>query len=206
MPQQNPFAAPVVDLVDSPRVALPGFAAGQLRLLGWLTLVSFIGSLALMPLSFTAGWLEHAALLRVADWLGFALVLLGIYLLLRFKALLVARCAARGLDWPVYLTVVTSLAAQLLSMTFAAELTSFGWPLALFIAGLLALGAATLWLGIVLLRVDNVYAGLRPLACLDIAGGSMLLSVLLAALAPLPLLAATFFMMRVFFQAAEQAA
>ncbi|MBN7823530.1 hypothetical protein, partial [Bowmanella yangjiangensis] len=62
----------------------------------------------------------------------------------------------------------------------------------------------TAWLGIRLLKVACPYPALRVMAWLDIVGGVMLASVILALLAVLPLLGAGVALMRVFFSAAAE--
>ena len=83
----------------------------------------------------------------------------------------------------------------------ASRLNLLGW---LSLAGVFVLGCISLWLGICLLRVENVYPSFRLMAWLDIAGGVMLMSLLLAMLAPLPLIGALLAQMLLFFRVAAE--
>lgn len=73
-----------------------------------------------------------------------------------------------------------------------------------YFALLALLGVATLWLGLRLLKQENLYPSLRIMAWLDIAGGAMVVSVLLLVLAMLPLLAATVAMALAYWRAARE--
>ncbi|AXL77753.1 hypothetical protein Y82_3702 [Pseudomonas aeruginosa] len=74
----------------------------------------------------------------------------------------------------------------------------------MYFALLALIGATTLWLGLRLLKQENLYPSLRIMAWLDIAGGAMLASVLLLVLAVLPLLAATVAMALACWRAARE--
>lgn len=204
MLDDNPFATPAVPLIDTPPSELPGWTGSQLRLLGWLSLAAVVGNALLLLLAVTGPWLERPELEALSNWFSLALALLGSYLLLRLRSLAEARFAAQGLARPVWAVVLFSLLFELLVMLIGDEGEALGWPLFATLGGLVLLGALSLWLGIRLLRVENVYPVFRLMAWLDIAGGAMLLLVLPVMLAPLPLLGALICQMLVFFRAASE--
>ena len=138
------------------------------------------------------------------DWLGVALVLLGCYLLLQLKQLAEARFNAQGLQRPVWTMVLFSLLFAGGMLLLGEPSGELDWPLLLSLAGVFVLGCISLWLGICLLRVENVYPSFRLMAWLDIAGGVMLMSLLLAMLAPLPLIGALLAQMLLFFRVAAE--
>ena len=186
MEQNNPYAAPRVALVDEqvPQ-SLPGWTAGRLQLLGWLNLAYLVVTLVVLGLAF------DPELVELGDWLSAVSTLLGCYLALRLKAFLEARFAAHGLTWPVWLTVVLSLALEAVQLYWGdAELTEFSAPSFLYFGLLALLGVVILWTGIVLLKVANPYPSLRLLAWLNVASGVLVASVILMLVGVLPLLAA----------------
>ena len=73
-----------------------------------------------------------------------------------------------------------------------------------YVGVLILLGGATSWLGICLLRVQNVYPIFRVMAWMEVIGGAMLATVLLVLVAIIPLLGGTLTMMLVFFRAAAE--
>jgi hypothetical protein len=201
----NPYAAPQASVVENTALAeLADFSPAYLRRLGWLSLISMIASLVLLLMA-----LQHDALpgegRQLADWLGLALMLLGNYLLLCLKGFAEARFAAAGLAWPVWLMVVSGLLLELLDFIFGAEMfSSFNLPGISYFAVMAAYGLATLWLGVRLLRVENVYPSLRLLAWLDITGGLLMASVVLVLLAIVPLLGSSMALAAVFFRGAQE--
>jgi len=203
---ENPYSTPQVSVVEAvPVPSLSGWSAGQLRLLGWLSLISVFASLVLLLLALEEESVGEQGQ-RLADWLGLALVLLGSYLLLCLKGFAEARFTATGLAWPVWLMVITGLLLELLDFLFGAEMFASLSPQGVTYLILMALyGLATLWLGVRMLRVENVYPAFRLLAWLNIAGGLLMASVVLVLLAILPLLASSLALMLVFWRgAAEQ--
>ena len=200
MDPNNPYAAPQVALVDAQAPqSLPGWSPSQLRLQGWLNLVSLVCTLVGIGLAFVPD------LLALSDWLGAATTLLGCYLVLRLKAFLQARFDARGLDWPVWASVVLGIVLEGVQLYWGdAELTEFNAPSFLYFGLLALLGLVVLWLGIVLLKVENAYPVLRVLAWLEIASGVMVASVVLLVVGVLPLLAAMVATALVFFQGAKE--
>lgn len=206
MDQNNPYAAPQVALVDAlaPRT-LAGWGAGQLQVLGWLSLASVLVTLAALVAGFLSGGEENAVAGKVGDWLSTLSTVLGCYLLLRFRAFLEQRFAAGKLAAPVYLIVLSSLLSEILHWLWGdAIFTSLGWQTAVYTAVLVMMGLTTLWLGIVLLKVRDSYPALRVMAWMEVAGGAMLASVLLVLLAFIPLLAGTVASALVFFRGASE--
>jgi hypothetical protein len=202
MDQHNPYAAPQVPLIDEqvPQ-ALPGWSPGLLRVLGWLCLGGLLGNLVLFGLAFDGQSLDSL----FYDGLSLTLSLLGCYLLLRFKGFAEIRFAAHGLDWPVWLNLVLSLALEALQLSVAEEsLTGFTWQALLYFGGMALFGLLTLWLGVLLLRVENVYPAFRALAWLEIVAGVLLASVILLLVGILPLLGAMLAMALVFFRGARE--
>lgn len=206
MDQNNPYAAPQVALVDTQAARqLPGWAAGHLQLLGWLSLVSLLGTIALLVLTLLAGEDSASTMTRVTQGLGFAVVLLGCYLLLRFRRFAEQRFTATGLALPVWLVVALSLLLESLDLFWGDTVfAALGWQMAAYLGGVALMGVFTVWLGICLLKTPDVYPVYRVMAWLEIAGGVMFISVVLALVAVLPLLGASLCMMLVFFRAAEE--
>lgn len=206
MEQNNPYAAPQVALVDQPkRQPLQGWSAGQLQLLGWLCLVSLLAALVDLVLVFVVDEQADAPLQQGVVALGLVSTLLGMYLLLRFKHFAEQRFDARGLTLPVWLAVFFTLVLEGLDLAFGdTELAQFGWPMFIYFGLLAVLGGVTLWLGIRLLQVRDVYPVFRVMAWMEIVGGGLLATVLLMVLAIVPLVGATLCMMLVFWRGAEE--
>ncbi len=209
MQPDNPYSAPQVDLLDQrPDLALPGWSVRQLQVLGWLALVSVLANALVVGLLLASSRLEaHEAqvLVRYTDWLSLALVLLGCYLLLRFKAFAEARFVARRLHVPIWALVVVTLLLEVVDMLFGEVLFSgFDWQTTGYVVLLCVMGACTTWLGLRLLKIEYPYPALKVMAWLDIVGGLMLTSVLLMLLAIVPLLGAGVTLMLVFFKGAGE--
>ena len=202
---ENPYAAPRVSVVDgAPVPQLAQLRAGHLRLLGWLSLVSVFASLVLLLLALREPDLGEAGK-QLTDWLGLALVLLGNYLLLCLKRFAEARFAAKGMAWPVWLMVVGGLLLELLDFLFGADMFNSFNPQGIgYLVLMVAYGMATVWLGVCLLRVENVYPAFRLMAWLNIAGGLLMASVLLVLLAIVPLLGSSIALSWVFWRAAAE--
>jgi hypothetical protein len=201
MEQNNPYAAPQVALVDeqAPQ-SLPGWSPGKLQLCGWLSLVYLVATLVVLALAFVED------LTRLGDVLGVASTLLGCYLALRLKAFLESRFSARGLAWPVWLSILLSVVLEAINLYWRKDELGMGFtPQAVFYFGLAALlGLVILWLGIMLLKVENPYPVLRVLAWLNIATGVLMASVILFLVGILPLLAAMVAAALVFFLGAQE--
>lgn len=206
MDTNNPYAAPQVALIDeqAPQ-ALSGWSAGQLRLLGWLSLASILSTLVALVAVFLAGDESGTVAEMAGDWLSLFSTVLGCYLLLRLRTFLQQRFAAGGLGVPIGLIVFFSLLSELLDWLWGdAIFTSLGWQTISFFGVLLLLGLATLWLGIALVRIRNPYPALRVMAWLEIAGGAMFASVVLVLVAIIPLLGGSLAMALVFFRGARE--
>lgn len=206
MDQNNPYAAPQVALVDAqgPQT-LTGWSAGQLQVLGWLCLLSIASTLVALVASLLAGDESGSTGEMAGDWLSLFSTVLGCYLLLRLRAFLELRFGARGLLVPIGLIVVFSLLAEALDWLWGESiLSSLGWQTLAFFGVVLLLGLATLWLGIVLMKVENAYPALRVMAWMEIVGGAMFASVILVILAIIPLLGSSLAMALVFFRGARE--
>ncbi|WP_375739596.1 hypothetical protein [Pseudomonas boanensis] len=202
---ENPYAAPQVELVENagPRQML-GWSPEQFRLLGWLSLVSVVGTLVLTGLAAASGAMQSDAMPTSADWLSAALTLLGCYLLIQLKRFAEARFSAVGLGWPVWAVVVASLLVELLDFVLGDASLEPGWSMLLYFGVLALSGALTTWMAVCLLKVQNAYPVFRVMAWLDLAGGILLATVILMLLALFPLIAASAAMMLVFFKAAGE--
>lgn len=204
--QQNPYAAPQVALVDEQRPRLSGWSAERLRLLGWLSLVSLVGTVTGLILAFFVGEDRTSDFARGADALSTATLLLGCYLSLRFKAFAEQRFAATGLAIPTWLIVGFSMLLQVIDVAWGDSLftTDIGPATVAYVAMIVILGGATLWLGIRLLKAQNVYPVFRVMAWLHIVGGALVATVILMMIGLLPLLAASVALALVFFRAARE--
>lgn len=202
---ENPYAAPRVDLVEDagPR-QMNGWTPGSLRLLGWLSLVSALGTLVISGLAVAAGITEDPRLVSLSDWIGMALTFLGCYLLIRFKLFAEARFSADGLTLPVWAVIVASLGIEALDLLMGDAGTEPGRSMLLYFGVIALLGALTAWFGVRLLKVQNVYPAFRVMAWLDLVGGIMLATIVLMMLGLLPLIASSVAMMLVFFRGARE--
>jgi len=206
MEQNNPYSMPQVALVDEylPQ-SLEGWTSGRLQLLGWLSLVSVLGTVVLLALSIAGEIGGDKTLKDYLDWLSVALLLLGNYLLIRFKAFAEVRFLASGLAWPIWSVVAVSIVMEVLSLVIdEAEFGKFGWQALLFFGAIALYGAAIVWLGVRLLKVENVYPAFRVMAWFEIVGGVMAASVILILVAVLPMLGASVALMLVFFKGATE--
>ncbi|MGG2396840.1 hypothetical protein ACJRW5_07800 [Pseudomonas sp. SH1-B] len=209
MQPDNPYSAPQAELLDSAGPpSLPGWSVRQLRLLGWLALVSVLVNTLLVALTFAAAWLEpHEAdrLQTFTGWLSLVLTLLGCYLLLRFKTFVEARFAARRLGAPIWSVLVVTLLLELADSFFGEQLFgALDWPTIGYVLLLVMLGSCTTWLGVRLLKLPLPYPALKVMAWLNIVGGVLLASVILMLVALLPLLGAGVALVLVFFRGAAE--
>ncbi|MFD1693338.1 hypothetical protein ACFSHR_23375 [Azotobacter chroococcum] len=132
---------------------MPGWSSAQLRVLGWLALATVLGTLVIVLLSFS-GLTRVRGVAAYANWLGLILVLLGNYLLLRLKSFAEARFAARGLGWPVWLSVALGLLLEAAALLFeSAPLAA--WQAWLYAAALIGYGGLLVWLGVRLLAAPG---------------------------------------------------
>lgn len=209
MQPDNPYSAPQVELLDQrPDPSLPGWSVRQLQVLGWLALVSVLANALVVGLVLASSLLEtHEAqvLVLYTEWMSLLLVLLGCYLMLRFKAFVEARFGARRLQVPIWSLVVVTLALEVADLLFGQGLfTGLDWQTIGYVGLLCTMGACTTWLGLRLLKIEYPYPALKVMAWLDIVGGLMLASVLLMLLAIVPLLGAGVTLMLVFFKGAGE--
>ena len=212
MQPDNPYSAPQVELIDDlPVRQLPGWNVRQLQVLGWLALMSALGSALMLGVIFASSWLGQAELEQVerfTRWLQLLLMLLGNYLLIRLKSFIEQRFAAQGLSWPVWIVVFLALVSG--AMDFMVGDQVFKTLSVLTIAYLVLMvlmvlmGLGITWFGIRLLKVRLAYASLRIMAWLSIASGVMFASVLLLPLAILPALAVCVAQGLVFFRGASE--
>ncbi|WP_277371998.1 hypothetical protein [Pseudomonas sp. AA-38] len=209
MQPDNPFSTPQVELLEPPaQPVLPGWSRRQLQVLGMLALVATLGDALQMLLMLASTWLsdsQAAQLVRYTDWMSAVLLLIGCYLLMRFKALAEQRFAASGLGAPVWLLVGLSLLMGVMDFWLGARLFAGLNPVTLlYITLLVLMGSTMVWLGIRLLRVSLPYPSLRVMAWMNVIGGVLLASVVLIMLSTLPLLASGVAMALVFLRAANE--
>lgn len=206
MDPNNPYAAPQVALIDKQAPQkLPGWSAGQLQVLGWLSLATVTATVVALIAAFFSGGEEASTAGKVGDWLGTSSTMLGCYLLLRFKAFLEQRFAATKLTASVYLIIVTSALSEILHWVWGdAIFMRLGWQAMIYFGLLALMGLATIWLGAMLLKVRDPYPAVRVMAWLEIAGGIMAATVILILLAIIPLLAGTVASAVVFFRGAKE--
>lgn len=207
--EHNPYSAPRVDLLEPmPVVALAHWSARRLSLLAWLSLFSVIGTLLLgLSVAPDLGWLgadDDTSPSYVAG-LNLGLTLLGCYLLLALKGFAQARFAARNLAWPVRCVVIGYGLLGGLGIWFGeAAMSTLSWQTFVYLGLMVPLGGGVVWLGIVLLRVQQSYRAFRLMAWLNIAGGVCLVSVILIILSVIPLLGSNLAMTAVFFKGAAE--
>ncbi|MDH1441141.1 hypothetical protein N5O88_13170 [Pseudomonas sp. GD03721] len=212
MQPDNPYSAPQVELIDDlPVRQLPGWSVRQLQVLGWLALMSALGSALMLGVIFASSWLGQAELEQVerfTRWLQLLLMLLGNYLLIRLKSFIEQRFAAQGLSWPVWIIVVLALVSGVMDFMVGDQVFKTLSVLTIAYLGLMVLmvlmGLGITWFGIRLLKVRLAYASLRIMAWLSIASGVMFASVLLLPLAILPALAVCVAQGLVFFRGASE--
>ncbi|WP_457981181.1 hypothetical protein L0Y47_10535 [Ectopseudomonas composti] len=209
MQPDNPYSAPQVELIDElPVRQLPGWSVRQLQVLGWLALMSALGSALMLGAIFASTWLGQAELEQVeryTRWLGLLLMLLGNYLLIRLKSFIEQRFAARGVSWPVWIIVALALVSGVMDFMVGDQLFKALSVLTIAYLGLMVLmGLGITWFGVRLLRLRLTYASLRIMAWLSIASGLMFASVLLLPLAILPALAVCVTQGLVFFRGAAE--
>ena len=94
----------------------------------------------------------------------------------------------------------TGVALELTQLYWGdSALTEYSVPSFTYFGLLALLGLTMLWLGIMLLKVENAYPALRVLAWLNMAGGVLAASIILLVVAVLPMLAAMVATALVFF-------
>ncbi|MNZ83616.1 hypothetical protein D3C78_1023490 [compost metagenome] len=208
MSEYDPYRPPQAVLLDE---RLPAAFAGgdwsrsQLRVLGALALGYLFGLCVLLALSLWQMLHPQFAPLAIGHLLSLLLVLLWGYLLLRLRALLAARFALRGLDWPLALQILLGLLTTGLGALLDERGSALAGWLSLGYFGLfVALGFCLLWFGLRLRRIRQPYPALRLFAWLVLLAGVGCASVVLLLPALLLGLAASAALAWVFFSAAGE--
>ncbi|QRY76966.1 hypothetical protein JVX91_15225 [Pseudomonas sp. PDNC002] len=206
--EQNPYAAPQVDLVDD---STPGdfrnggWSAGRLRLLAGLSVGLLLGNLAQLFLSLTSSLKNMPLWERYELWVGTLCTILGCFLLWRTRTFLEDRFRARGLGWPVGLSIAIGIVMQVYGMVFDGQLNG---ELNGALMGLMALfvpsGIVTLWYGVRLLKIELPYPSLKIMGWLEVFSGICLLSVLLFLLGTVLAMASLLPMALMFLRAARE--
>lgn len=181
--EQNPYAAPKVELVDqsTPGAFFSGrWSPARLRLLGGLSLALLLCNLVLFVLSFAATSHDSPAWQRYELWVGVLSTVLGCFLLWRTRHFLEDRFRARGLAWPVGLSITLGVVMQIYGLIFDEQLSGeFNSALMGFMAMFVPSGIVTLWYGIRLLKIDLPFPSVKVMAWLEVFSGACLLSVVL---------------------------
>ncbi|MBB4862301.1 hypothetical protein HNP46_001139 [Pseudomonas nitritireducens] len=181
--EENPYAAPKVELVDqsAPGAFLGGrWSPGHLRLLAGLSLALLLCNVVLFVLSFAAALHESTTWQRYELWVGVLSTVLGCFLLWRARRFLEDRFNARGLAWPVGLSIAIALVMQVYSLIFDEQLSGeFNGALMGFMALFVPTGIVTLWYGVRLLKIELPYPSVKIMGWLEVSSGVCLLSVLL---------------------------
>ncbi|KAF1068467.1 MAG: hypothetical protein GAK45_01354 [Pseudomonas citronellolis] len=179
----NPYAAPRVELVEAPLPATfldPRWTPGHLRVMAGLSLAALLADLVLLLASWLAGSQSDTPLAHYIQWLDALCTLLGCFLSWRATGFLVARFAARGLRWPMWLSIGLALIIQGYTLAFDHQLDG---AMNVQLLGLMVLfvpsGLVALWYGIVLLRISLAYPSVKVLGWFDTLGGLCLASILL---------------------------
>lgn len=203
MREYDPYRPPQAPLLDQQLPA--AFAGGdwsrsQLRVLGALALGYLFGLFVLLVLSLWQVLHPQFAPLAFTHLLSLLLVLLWGYLLLRLRALLAARFALHGLDWPVALQILLGLLATGFAALHDGQAAGLaGWWELGYFALFVALGFSLLWFALRLRRIRQPYPALRLFAWLVLlagagsASGVLLVPALLLGLAASAALAWVFF-------------
>ncbi|WP_160286444.1 hypothetical protein [Pseudomonas knackmussii] len=180
---ENPYAAPKVELIEARTPnAFPGgrWSPGNLRLLAWLSLALLLAQGVLFALSFLGGMQQGDPLDRYSLWLGVLCTLLGCFLSWRATQFLVDRFGARGMAWPLWLSIGLALVIQAYAVLFDTQLD--GTPnaeLAGFMAMFLPSGLVGLWYGVRVLKIGLPYPSVKVLGWLDVLSGVCMASILL---------------------------
>jgi len=181
--EQNPYAAPKVELVDqsAPGAFLAGrWNPGRLRLLAYLSLALLLCNVVLLALSFAVALHDSVTWQHYELWIGVLSTVLGCFLLWRTRHFLEDRFRARGLKWPVGLSIGAALVMQGYGIAFDEQLSGeFNGALMGFMGLFVPTGIVTLWYGIRLLKIELPYPSVKVMGWLEITSGVCLLSVLL---------------------------
>ncbi|MEE9098649.1 MULTISPECIES: hypothetical protein [Pseudomonas] len=180
---QNPYAAPKVELVDAraPEPFLHGrWSAGGLRLLAGLSLAMLLTELALLGMSIINRLPGAAAIGQLEVWLSVLSVLLGCFLTWRCTRFLEDRFSAHGLRWPMAISIAMAVLMQLHSMVFDVEFNEIhGGATLAFLLMFLPSGIAQLWYGIRVLKIALPYPTVKVMGWFDVVVGGCLATVVL---------------------------
>ncbi|NNN28594.1 MULTISPECIES: hypothetical protein [Pseudomonas] len=185
--EQNPYAAPQVELVDTraPTPFLVGdWSSGKLRLLAGLTLALLLTDLTLIGIGMVARLPGGPKfLMPYEEWLGALSMLLGCFLAWRSTRLLEDRFAARGLRWPMWILIVIAVVMQVFSMLFDVDLTGSRQSNATvyFMMMYLPSGLVQLWYGIRVLKIQLPFTSVKVMGWFDVVSGICLASIVLFA-------------------------
>ncbi|WP_083659459.1 hypothetical protein [Pseudomonas sp. PA1(2017)] len=206
MPSEiNPYAAPQVTLVEeAPVRPQDGWSVTQLRLLGWLSLLSAVGALVSIGVAGASGYFADRWLAQVSQWLSPALELLGVYLLLRLKRFAEQRFQAENLTSPVMAVAVLGMLLSCMELVLGEATSEPGTPMLIYFGLMWVYGGLLVWMGIRMRKVQNAYPAFTMLAWMNIVGGLMVATVILIVLAIAPLLGTAVAMAFVFFKAARE--
>lgn len=201
----NPYAVPQVTLVDeAPAGSLEGWSVSQLRMLGWLSLLSVLGTLVAIGAAFGGEYFGIQWLALLYQWLSPTLQLLGVYLLLRLKRLAEQRFQAENLTSPIMAVVVLGVLLSGLELVWGKASNEPGTPMLIYLGLICIYGGLLVWMGARMRKVHNAYPAFKAMAWMNIVGGLMVATVILIVLAIIPLLGAIAATALVFFRAARE--
>ncbi len=201
----NPYAVSQVSLVEeAPAGSLVGWSVGQLRILGWLSLLSMLVSLVAIGAAFAGEYFGIQRLALFYQWLSPALGLLGAYLLLRLKRFAEQRFSAENLTKPVRAAIVLGLLLSGLELVWGKASSEPGTPMLIYLGLICVYGGLLVWMGARMRKVQNAYPAFKAMAWMYIVGGLMMTTVLLIVLAIVPLLGTYAATALVFFRAARE--
>jgi len=180
---QNPYAAPKVELVDAraPEPFLHGrWSAGGLRLLAGLSLALLLAEVVLLGLSMVNRLPGASAIGQLDVWLSVLSVLLGCFLTWRCTRFLEDRFSARGLRWPTAISIFLAVLMQLYSMLFDVQFNEVHSAATLvFLLMFLPSGIVQLWYGIRVLKISLPYPAVKVMGWFDVVVGGCLATVIL---------------------------
>ncbi|AGI23922.1 hypothetical protein ACYCAX_20365 [Pseudomonas sp. MT3] len=180
---QNPYAAPKVELVDAraPEPFLSGnWNAGGLRVLAGLSLALLLSELVLLGLSIVNRLPGFFGIPQLEVWLSVLSVLLGCFLSWRCTRFLEDRFSARGLRWPLAISIGMAVLMQLHSLVFDVQFGEVNSLATLaFLLMFLPSGIAQLWYGIRVLKIPLPYPSVKVMGWFDVVTGGCLATVVL---------------------------
>jgi hypothetical protein len=213
MADHDPYSAPrspVLSTDHDPYRFQPGhryeLTVGELRLAGWLALLS-----AALTIPYYSLWFEVSAdgshaLEELATLAGLLLTAVALYMLSRFRRLLNERSHFNAADGPIQLIIFLAVGMAVLSVMITLLPDSGVLQVVSFIASVVY-GVALIRLGRVLRNCrDSLYGKLPLMAVLTIASGGLIASVVLAFLSAFTSLVLDILFAVVFFNAARELA